>query len=77
MSFFNPEVQVTLGKIPRLSDDVLSYIVYEAEEGEFPEEVIEAAEGELDLREHEREQFPHDDTPSLQDRGLYPGSYES
>lgn len=76
MSFFNPEVQVTVSKIPGLPTEVLDYILYEAEPGEFPEEVIEAAQEEEGKREDSG--YPqHDDTPSLQDRGLYPGSYES
>lgn len=73
------DVTVTLSKLPYLSDDVLGYILYEAEEGEFPPEVIEAAREEEGKRECAREmypgQYPPDDTPSLQDRGLYPGSY--
>lgn len=79
MSFFKPEVRVTLGKVPYLPDDVLGYILYEAEAGEFPEEVIDAAQEEEGRRECAPEmypgQYPPDDTPSLQDRGLFPGSY--
>lgn len=78
MSFFNgKEYKVTLGTIPRLPDDVLEYVAYEAADGEFAEEIADAAQDELGKREHYREQFPQDDTPSLQDRGIFLGSYES
>ena len=44
------------------------------EAGEY--DLMEEVEAELERREDEDEE-PHEDSPSLQDRGLYLGSYGS